>query len=169
MRHPNHQNLSEHIAGMIARDGYAMQGVLSDPTSVGWTYTIGLVESFGLPELVITNIDCTTAAGFIRDVVADVRSGGTLDELPPEFFVPVPVAREHLEGELLNMWRLHYGKEPTGVEVMQLMVGSKFSCPACLATQVNLSDPGASLAPRRPNRATRRAQQRHNRGPRRHR
>lgn len=40
-----------------------------------WTYTIGLLESFGHPELVITGVDPSAAQDLLRAFVAHIRSG----------------------------------------------------------------------------------------------
>jgi hypothetical protein len=149
------------MAGMemrIITNGYTIQGVLPDDDCVGWTYTIGLAESFDLPELVITNIDNRIAASMLTWAVEQLQDGADLDDLDPTQFTAVPVHHAHLNGEVMNMWREHYGEEPSSVDVMQLQLGQEFGCPCCITTQVDLSDPTATLdRSRRLNRAQRRA------------
>lgn len=143
----------------ILANGYTIQAVAPDPHNVAWTYTIGLAESFDLPELVITNLDCHDAVILLTWVIEQLREGTSLDELDPEQFTAVPVHRNHLDGDLLNMWRYYYDKEPSTVDVVQLRLGDELACPCCATDQVDLSDPQASLGvTRRMNRAQRRRQ-----------
>lgn len=59
----------------------------------------------------------------------------------------------------MNVWREYYGEDPSSVDVMQLQLGDELSCPCCLNTQVDLTDPNATFGlTRRTNRAQRRAQ-----------
>ena len=149
----------------ILTNGYTMQGVMAGPHKVGWTYTIGLTESFDLPELVITNLDSRDAVVLLSWVVEQLRDGTPLDELDPEQFTAVPVHRKHLDGDLLNMWRYYYDKEPHTVDVVQLRLGDELACPCCANDQVDLSDPHATLGiTRRMNRAQRRRQRKILRG-----
>ncbi len=72
--------------------------------------------------------------------------------------VAVPVHGVHLDGDLMNIWRSYYDDEPSTVDVIQLQIGPELACPCCLDTQVDLSDPAATLSlTRRLNRAQRRA------------
>ena len=143
----------------ILTNGYTVQGVLPDPHNAGWTYTIGLAESFDLPELVITNLDSHDAVALISWVIEQLRDGTSLDELDPKQFTAVPVHKAHLDGHLLNMWRHYYEREPGTVEVVQLQLGEELACPCCVNDRVDLSDPNASLGiTRRMHRAQRRNQ-----------
>ena len=142
----------------IIANGYTVQGVMPDPNNVGWTYTIGLAESFDLPELVITNLDNRDAVVLLSWAIEQLRNGESLDDFDPDQFTAVPVHRAHLEADLFNMWRQYYDKEPSTVEVVQLQLGEELACPCCADSQVDLSDPNASLGvTRRMNRAQRRA------------
>ena len=165
MRFPtSYDQLMAGVEMRIITNGYTMQGVLPDPDCVGWTYTIGLSKSFDLPELVITNIDNSIAASMLTWVVEQLQDGACLDDLDPAQFTAVPVHPTHLSGELMHMWREHYGEEPSTVEVIQLQLGAEFGCPCCVSTQVDLTDPTATLdGARRLNRAQRRAQRKRRR------
>ncbi len=145
----------------IIANGYTIQGVLPDPNNVAWTYTIGLSKSFDLPELVVTNLDNHDAVVLLTWVIEELRDGASLDDFDHNYFRPVPVHNDHLDGELLNMWREYYGEEPTTVDVVQLHLGPELACPCCESTQVDLSDPKASTGSgNRLNRAQRRARKR---------
>ncbi len=143
----------------IIANGYTVQGVLSDPNNVAWTYTIGLSKSFDLPELVITNLDNHDAVVLLTWVIEELRDGASLDDF--DDFQAVRVHADHLDGDLLNMWREYYGEEPSTVDVVQLQLGAELACPCCASTQVDLSDPKASTGTGgRLNRAQRRARKR---------
>ncbi|HEV3226318.1 MAG TPA: DUF4262 domain-containing protein [Acidimicrobiales bacterium] len=65
----------------IAMHGFTMIGIEGSPT---WTYTIGLVPSFGHPELVMTGVSMPTAADLLTAVVERVREGVRFDtDSPP--------------------------------------------------------------------------------------
>lgn len=148
----------------IVTNGYTIQGVLADPQSVAWTYTIGLAKGLDLPELVITNVDNHDAAGLLTVIIEQLRDGARLEDFDPNQLSAVPVHSDHLDGDLLNMWRQYYDEEPSSVEVVQLQLGPDFGCPCCLDTQVNLADPAATFGvTRRLNRAQRRARRKGNR------
>src|SRR3546814_5333971 len=57
---------------ILQRFGWAVQGV---EASTPWTYTIGLTERFGHPELVLAGIDISLAMN-ILNALADRVAGG---------------------------------------------------------------------------------------------
>ena len=59
----------------IAVNGFTMIQVEANPR---WTYTIGLVQSFSHPELVVTGLP-GAAGGLITDVVERIRDGQRFD------------------------------------------------------------------------------------------
>src|SRR3546814_15805827 len=60
------------LHGVVQRFGWAVQGV---EASTPWTYTIGLTERFGHPELVLAGIDISLAMN-ILNALADRVAGG---------------------------------------------------------------------------------------------
>ncbi|MGH9126996.1 MAG: DUF4262 domain-containing protein [Acidimicrobiales bacterium] len=66
------------MAEKIATYGWAIQGVEGSPTNAQWAYTIGLVEHYGHPELVITSVAFETAAWILHELVAGVSDGQPL-------------------------------------------------------------------------------------------
>lgn len=142
----------------IITNGYSIQGVFPDQDWVGWTYTIGLSKSFDLPELVITNLYNHDAMPLLDWTIEQLRNGESLDDLDPKQFTAVPVHSAHLQGGLMHLWREHYDEEPGTVDVVQLQLGDEFACPCCIDTQVDLTDPNATLdLTKTLNRAQRRA------------
>src|SRR3546814_19040579 len=62
------------LHGVVERFGWAVQGV---EASTPWTYTIGLTERFGHPELVLVGIDISLAMN-ILNALADRVAGEEL-------------------------------------------------------------------------------------------
>jgi hypothetical protein len=61
----------EHISGLIARYGWAVQGVERDRIHPPWVYTVGLTPN-GKPELVVTGLPLGRAAGLLNVVASHV-------------------------------------------------------------------------------------------------
>lgn len=159
MRFPTpHDQFMADMEMRIITDGFTIHTDLPDPTRVNTAYTIGLSKSFGLPELVITNLDFIDSVMLILWVTDQLQQGESLDDLDPAQFSAVPVHIEHLNGDLMNEWRNYYEEEPSTVDVVQLQLGPELACPCCTPSQVDLTNPSASLkVSRRANRAQRRA------------
>ena len=129
----------------IADNGYTFQGVPADSNTIAWTYTIGLSQNLGLPELVITNLENSDAVRLISWVVDQLREGKTLADFDSDLLVAVPVHRSHLAGDLMNVWRAYYDEEPCTAEVVQLRLGEALGCSCCWDSQVDLADPSSRL------------------------
>lgn len=159
MRFPTaHDQLVADMEMCIITNGFAIHSDLPDPARVNTTYSVGLSKGFGLPELVITNLDFIDAAVLMSWVIEQLQAGESLDDLDPAQFTAVPVHETHLTGDLMNEWRNYYDDDPSSVEVVQLQLGPELACPCCAPSQVDLGDPAASLKlSRRMNRAQRRA------------
>lgn len=161
--HLNRFTIPQMMTGVemrILTNGHTFQGVLPGDHSFGWTYTIGLAKSYGLPELVIVHDDNHFAIELLCDVIADLRAGNDIDDIPRSELVPVDVHRRHLDGDLMNVWRTHYGEEPSTVRVVQLLLGPSHMCECCDLEHPDLSQPNATTARHKPNRAQRRARRR---------
>lgn len=57
----------DHLRGVIAEHGWAVQGVEPDRLRPPWAYTAGMTES-GLPELVVTGLSFHRAANLLHAV-----------------------------------------------------------------------------------------------------
>jgi hypothetical protein len=68
--------LNEMLA-IIARYGWAVQGVERDRARPPWAYTMGLTVH-GLPELVVTGLPLSRAAGLLNEVAAHVLHAAAL-------------------------------------------------------------------------------------------
>lgn len=104
--HPGSTRLDylDHMRGLIARHGWAVQGVERDRARPPWAYTTGLTER-GRRELVVTGLPLGRAAGLLNEVAAHVLHAGDLtpgeqielDEGPAIEIVKVTEPAAHLE------------------------------------------------------------------------
>lgn len=63
----------------IIRDhGWGLMSVEADERSLGWVYTVGLIERFDHPELVTVNLEPEMAAVVLNDLGEAVRAGHRL-------------------------------------------------------------------------------------------
>lgn len=125
--------------------GHAVQGVEPGPDNVTWSYSVGVTESYGLPEFVVTEVDYPESAHLINRVVEQLREGATLEDLEERGLSFTTVHDVHLDGELVNVWCEFYGHPPESGTVLQIRPGTTCSCVACTAPIIDLSDPNASL------------------------
>jgi Domain of unknown function (DUF4262) len=66
--HPNGDYLA-HVAWLVRRNGWAVQGVQRDQLRPPLAYTVGLT-GLGLPELIVTGMGVTRATHLLNDVAA---------------------------------------------------------------------------------------------------
>lgn len=64
----------------IARDGYSIQGVLPDEDQPTYTYTIGLTETYGHPEIFLVGLRPDDAAGILVSAIERIRNGERFDK-----------------------------------------------------------------------------------------
>jgi hypothetical protein len=137
---------------------------IQNPTGSDWTYTMGLAENFGHPDLLCVQIEPAAQADYIHAVGAMVvdeglPDPGELDELDLEL---VPVHPCHLQGGLVAMWVIRYGRLPVEGDFLQVVPGPSHFCECHGSSMQRLDDP-EPLRLAGPNRAARRAQRRANR------
>lgn len=112
----------------IREFGFTMVAVGSGTRS--WTYTIGLLETFGHPELVVTTLAAQSAFGLINGMVDRIRSGERFDASSRETSLqgqPVRFGLVHrtqwVQGRFAA-WVNHYGEsgflpaEPNAVQLL---------------------------------------------------
>jgi hypothetical protein len=71
--HPGSTRLDylRYMSDLIARYGWAVQGVERDRIHPPWAYTVGLTPH-GMPELVVTGLPLARATGLLNNVAAHV-------------------------------------------------------------------------------------------------
>jgi hypothetical protein len=124
------QEWCDDTARRIHEYGFTLMCV--DGRRSSWTYTIGLVETFGHPELVITELS-DYAPEILTHLVHDVRRGERFEVGAPDASVhgiPLRVGAVHptqwIHGRF-NMWEEYYGHR-----------GDALQLPALVASDVHL-------------------------------
>ena len=147
-----------HIIG----HGWALQGVEPDPDrdGGGWTYTVGLIESFAHPELVITDTDYQTAGEMLNALGEGVRAGDDIRRMEPFGFTFRDVHPAHFENDLLNTWFNVYGRMPEPGMVWQVVLPDHCYCDHHRHRRTDLSDRDQFPSGIELNRNQRRARQR---------
>lgn len=158
-------------SGMQARieaGGWALQGVAPSGPGRGWVYTIGLVESFGHPELVVTHSEPAAYASLLNEIGDrirrgerfDVGSGLDLDGYLVEFGAVHP---SYLTGGLMASWVNYYGwtgAPPATLDALQVVLPLAKWCERCDRIRRCLAWPGGLDVGDGPNRMARRASMR---------
>lgn len=65
----------ENFKSDIAEIGYSVAAITGDRTGCDWAYSVGLMPTYGHPELVIVGVDAPLA-GAIIEAMADKVAGG---------------------------------------------------------------------------------------------
>jgi Domain of unknown function (DUF4262) len=148
----------------IDDQGYSVMPV-GDGRGPGWAYTIGLTESFGQPELVMTNAKPSFAATAFAAMAGLAAAGEGLDtcdsvDLAGATFRFCTIHPWHVEHGLLNVWAAYYtrrGDEPV-LRVRQVYTDD-FACEEHRGQHLLLDAPFDVLG-LETNRMSRRARQR---------
>jgi hypothetical protein len=169
-----YDDLYRRIHGSVAAGGWALQGVGGGTDGRLWVYSIGLIENFGHPELVITDGDTRGSAMLLNQIGDWIAAGdrypagsGIVDD---EFTISFgAVHPEVLDAGLCAMWTDYYrwrGWTPGPLEALQVVTETPWSCEHTEERRA-LARPGAfpldGGAGRGPNRAQRRARARRSR------
>ncbi len=128
-----------------------------------FSYTVGLVESFGHPELIVVDVDRRLQQGLINELANGIAANGrpALDRPSTRGVRCVEVHRNHLHGAYFAMWAARYGTLPQPGQVRQVLLPDSSYC-ECHAPAVRRLDRPDSTPPVQPhlNRAQRRRQAR---------
>ncbi len=125
----------------IVRHGWALRGVYphaDDPDDGHWAHTIGLLENFNHPELVISDMEYERAGQLLNELGEDIRAGKDItkgNRLGCEFRDIHPT---HLDSELLAAWFNNYGYPPAPGQVWQVVLPGAVFCAAHAVLQTNL-------------------------------
>lgn len=130
----------------ILTNGWSVEGVGpgpdDDPGEATWAYTVGLTETHGAPELVVTQMKYDAAGNLLNWAGERLSNGDSVDDLADAGVRCAPVHQTHLEGELFSYWGEYYERSPGGAEFVQLIGPSDLYCSDCQTKHVaDLSDP----------------------------
>lgn len=97
----------------ISEDGFAVVPVGKNMKARGWAYTIGLVDRYDHPELVIAGLPLEDAVGPLSALAACAVQGDRIDSpgrhgLNGVAIGTAPVHSRHLERGLMARWSWYY-------------------------------------------------------------
>jgi Domain of unknown function (DUF4262) len=128
-----------------------------------WSYTVGLRESFGHPELAVVDLELSAQVALVRWACESIEDSGSIDEFERSALGVeiVTVHDAHLRsGEWFGTWHAFYDEEPPPGSFLQVLPPPGWECEHHRGRSRRLDLPGA---PPGGNRAQRRA---HSSGPR---
>ncbi len=138
--------------------GWAVVQVSDD--DLAFSYTIGLVENFGHPELIVLDVDRDIQHGLLNEIAKGIADNGrsALDQPSTQGVRCVEVHKNHLHGDYFGMWANRYGALPRPGQVLQVLLPESAYC-ECHAHSVRRLDRPESTPPVQPtlNRAQRRS------------
>jgi hypothetical protein len=122
--------IERHTDLMIRVHGFTTVHVAA---AAPWTYTIGALESWDQPELLVVDIDPVVQQALVLAVVDDYADRGeiipsTLELLDVEL---VPVDESHLVGGLVAGWEARYSMAATAGDFVQVVPGPSWFCAEC--------------------------------------
>ncbi len=138
---------------LIQVHGWALVQVEGDVTS--WSYTVGLTENYGHPELAMTTVRLELQSAVIHRLVDDIVETGHLDldlvaerelelvEVHPTYFIQ----------EWFGTWSNHYERPPAPGGFLQIVPPASWFCDSHASATPRLDRPGHTPDG---NRATRR-------------
>jgi len=137
-----HEQSRRFIELAIIYYGWAVRGVHpvdDEPDGGHWSHTIGLLESFGHPELVITDVEYELAGQLLNDLGEDIRAGVDITEHGDFRFREVHP--DHLDTDLLAAYWENYGHAPAPGQVWQVVLPDYRFCPEHAGGGTDLTDP----------------------------
>ena len=124
-----------------------------------WSYTIGLLESYGHPELMIYGVELDTQNTVIRKIVDPIVQTGSVDHafLERQGVTLVEVHPNHLAGDWFGTWSNFYERTPPPGSFLQIVTPGDWFCECHRHSMPHFELPGPI---RSGNRAERRARRR---------
>lgn len=118
--------------------------LISVTESQPWSYTIGLTESYGHPELMMIGVDQNMQSGAIRRIVEPIVKTGRVDtaELADAGIELVEVHGDHLRGDWFGTWANRYGGTPGAGSFLQVVPPSDWFCPCHQHSMPRFDRPG---------------------------
>lgn len=88
-----------------------------------WAYTVGLLETYQHPELVVTDLELSVEVSIINWAVRQIASRGMIDEaeLARRELRAAEVHRSHDAGDWFGTWCRHYKRFPSPGDFVQLI------------------------------------------------
>ena len=156
-------------AASLAEYGFLTIGIdePDDPGSPNWTYTVGLLDTYGHPELVVAGPPVVSAHALIHQVWHQIDEGRRFspgDRWRFEIGIVDFGSVDPVQYDLVtfNRWHLlaDHGYLHTPLEAIQVFVPALWKDVPSIWVEPDLSDPSARVDAWRPNRAARRNRRR---------
>lgn len=144
------EEIRQHTADCIDWYGWAVQMVEPSPRGWGWAYTLGLLERFGHPELVMVGrVHFGALGGLINQLGEQIQRGGRITaggvaRLGGDDFPVVAVHPGQYEHGLFNLWFDHYQGAGPDLRALQILLPPEPGCPDT-ALQPRLDQPNRVL------------------------
>lgn len=153
----SHEEVMQVLDLQIKIHGWAVVQVGDDDNV--FSYTIGLVENFGHPELIVVDVDRRYQQGLINELAEGIAANGrpALDRPSTRGVRCVGVHPNHLHADYFGTWVSRYGELPQPGQVLQVLLPARFycTCHASAVRRLDRADPTPPVGPT-PNRAQRR-------------
>jgi hypothetical protein len=119
-----------------------------------WSYTIGLLESYDQPELMITGLELDVQNRVIRKIVDSIETTGSVDHafLEREGVTLVEVHPKHLAGDWFGTWSNFYQRLPPPGSFLQIVPPSDWFCDCHQHSMPHFELPGPIRYGARPSR-----------------
>lgn len=142
------EQLNEEARCHIIHHGWFLQGIVPGPdgTGGGWVYTVGLLENFDHPELVVTDISYEDGGALLNQLGELVRRGHDLRTLRRSHTGLVAVREvhpRHFEHDLVNTYIELQRRMPVAGDYLQVVPAAYCGCHRHQLT--DLSDPDQLL------------------------
>ncbi len=123
--------------------GWTMNHVSDDGTGGGdgeqWTYTIGLDECYGHPELVMLDVELRTRAATVSLLSETIAGGETLDAVLARYRLELaPVHPSHAD-DLFGLWEGRYDVPIPEGRILQIIPPPDWFC-TCHAARIRRLD-----------------------------
>jgi len=117
------EEFRRHVDLTIRVNGYLIQQVADDPEE--WTYTVGVAESWGHPDLLIVDGPLEVQSRLVAELISDVRDHG---EIRPELLDNldlhlVPVHESHFASGIVGIWEDRQSRPATTGDFLQIQLG----------------------------------------------
>lgn len=95
-----------------------------------WSYTIGLTESYGHPELMMYGVELGTQNSVIRKIVDPIATTGSVDQpfLERQGVTLVEVHPNHLADHWFGTWSSFYERLPAPGSFLQIVPPADWFC-----------------------------------------
>jgi len=125
------EEFRRHVDLTIRVNGYLIQQVADDLDDDEWTYTVGVADSWGHPDLLIVDGPLEVQSQLVAELVTDVRDHGQispelLDDLDLSL---VPVHESHFASGIVGIWEDHHSRAATNGDFLQIRFGPVWLCP----------------------------------------